>query len=478
MEIIVPYEYITIILFSINLAYEKKKIIKYSTLKNLYNTILEEVLVNYHNHDLDQIYYLEDKWEEEPKFKTLPFFVVINNILNKYPNLFEAYNSNSLKLKDRADYDDLIQAMTEIEQHTKGIKRFYDAIYSDNIFSLLDIKTIKNILIKYLNIENQIERDYLNNDSKLAKHLFIRELFLYDLKNIPEESADAFRYTALSLRESVDYEELPIDYEVWKKCDYYVAPEVDKEGSVIFNIIPQLKSLYQYAIFGTESLSSLKLSSLLKWVGMKGFEDDEDDDDFSDIETIELPEADAEDLVESYEESKNEEENDEDDGKEAEETVISKRTYSNYLSPTIENIFFTTYLYELNNYLKTNKTQTLELTKNRLLYALDDGDLNLYQEENIGKVFEENKMVQVEESDFDFLMIEAIFFCDEVFQSPVNDNTIKKLLFIKTYYTLTKDKELIDIFKKYKDRPEYYFYSKIVFGNILGNTLKRNLEEN
>ena len=476
MEITVPYEYITVILFSINLAYEKKRLIKYSTLKEIYKTVLEEVLENYHKHDLDYIYFLEDKWEEEPHFKTLPFFVVINNILNKYPHIFEPYNSNALKLKDRVEYEDLINVITEIELHTKGIKRFYDAIHSDNIFSLLDIKTIKNILIKYLNIEHQIERDYLNNDSNLPKHLFIRELFLYDLKSFPEESADAFRYTSLKVKDSVDYEDLPIDYEIWKKCDYYVSPEVDKEGSVLFDIVPQLKSLYQYAIFGTDSLSSLKLSSLLQWVGIKGFEDDEDDDDFNDIETIELPEVDAEDLVTSYEESKNEEEKDEDD--EEEETVISKRTYSNYLSPTIENIFFTTYLYELNEYLKSNKTENLKLTKNRLLYALDDGELNLYQEENIKKEFEEGKMVQVEESDFDFLMIEAIFFCDEVFQSPIDDNTIKKLLFIKTYYTLTKDKDLIDIFKKYKDKPEYCFYSTIVFGNTLGNTLKRNLEEN
>lgn len=476
MEITVPYEYITVILFSINLAYEKKRLIKYSTLKEIYKSVLEEVLENYHKHDLDNIYFLEDKWEEEPHFKTLPFFVAINNILNKYPHIFEAYNSNALKLKDRVEYEDLINAITEIELHTKGIKRFYDSIHSDNIFSLLDIKTIKNILIKYLNIEHQIERDYLNNDSNLPKYLFIRELFLYDLKSLPEETADAFRYTSLKVKDSVDYEDLPIDYGIWKKCDYYVSPEVDKDGSILFDIVPQLKSLYQYAIFGTDSLVSLKLASLLKWVGIKGVEYNDEDDDFSDIETIELPEADAEDLVSSYDESKNEEENDDEDDEE--ETVISKRTYSNYLSPTIENIFFTTYLYELNEYLKSNKTENLELTKNRLLYALDDGELNLYQEENIQKEYEEGKMVQVEESDFDFLMIEAIFFCDEVFQSPVDDNTIKKLLFIKTYYTLTKDKELMDIFKKYKDKPEYCFYSTIVFGNTLGNTLKRNLEEN
>ena len=265
MEIIVPYEYITIILFSINLAYEKKRVIKYSTLKELYNTILVEVLVNYRSHDLDTIYYLEDKWEEEPHFKTLPFFVVINNILNKYPHIFEVCNSDSLKLKDRAEYEDLIQVMAEIEQHTRGIKRFFDAIYSDNVFSLLDIKTIRNILIKYLNIESQIERDYLNNDSNLPKYLFIRELFLYDLKSLPEESADAFRYTAQHLRNPVNYEDLPIDYEIWKKCDYYVSPEVDKDGSVIFDIVRQLKSLYQYAIFGIFKFSKTFFFTTMGW---------------------------------------------------------------------------------------------------------------------------------------------------------------------------------------------------------------------
>ena len=33
----IPYEYLTILLFSINYAYENRKIIKYSTLQELYN---------------------------------------------------------------------------------------------------------------------------------------------------------------------------------------------------------------------------------------------------------------------------------------------------------------------------------------------------------------------------------------------------------------------------------------------------------
>ncbi len=475
----IPYEYLTILLFSINYAYENRKIIKYSTLQELYNTILEEVIKNYRDPSFDKIYYLEDAWKEEPEFVKEPFLHVITNILNKYPTLFEIHNSNALKLKKNVSYEDLIIAITNIEGHTKGIQRFYDATFSDEVFKVLNVKTIKNILSKYLNIERVIETAYLHKLDILPKYLFMREIFLLDLENTREEKLDAFRYIALTLEPPLEYDELPINYENWKECDYYVSPEVDKEGSILFDITPQLKSLYQYAIFGSNSLAEHKLSSLISYISFKDPEDEEDEID--DIEPEIISEEDAEIFIAGteemadYEEESNSNEVDEDDD---DEPIITKnsRTYSSYLNPTIEEIFFTAYLYELDNYLKTNSTPDLVLTKNRLLYALDDGRLELFRDGGIEREHEADQKIQLEESDFDFLMIEAIFFCDEVFKNPVDNNTIKKLLFIKTYYNLTKDHELISIFNKYKDQKEYLFYSNIVFGNTLGNTLKRNLE--
>ena len=353
MDIIKTYDYITLILFEINLAYENRRRIKYTTLYQLYSLIISEIP--------------NDDIEEE-----VPFSVVINHLIDKYPNLFEI-QSNTLKLNDTAKYEDLIIDILDIENGFDKIQDLYDAIYSEEVFKVLNIKTINNILTKYLDIERMIEKCYLDNLPSLTKYLFIREIFLANLGNIKEERIDAYRFISFTLRKNLVYDDLPIK-------------EIEMDN--MDEIVRQLKSLYQYAIFGHNSLAEAKLPNLIENVLL--------DNSLDDVEETVINEDEAEYIIyfdDDVEDTLEEEDEEEDLAN------ISKKSYSLGLSSMIEDIFFTAYLYELNNYLKNNASFVLMLAKNRLLYALDDGKIELYKEENIIREYEADKMIQLEESD-------------------------------------------------------------------------------
>ena len=85
---------------------------------------------------------------------------------------------------------------------------------------------------------------------------------------------------------------------------------------------------------------------------------------------------------------------------------------------------------------------------------------------------EKTKEFDLEAEDFDFVEDEVRFMADEVFMTETNENTIKKLLFISTYYELTKDKKIVRILNKHSNKDNFATYSDIIFGEQKGYSKK------
>ena len=63
-----------------------------------------------------------------------------------------------------------------------------------------------------------------------------------------------------------------------------------------------------------------------------------------------------------------------------------------------------------------------------------------------------------------FLVTKLNRMPSEVFLVPYDKNTLKKLLFISTYYELSEDEVVKDIIDSYSEHEQYSFYRRVVFG--------------
>ena len=213
------------------------------------------------------------------------------------------------------------------------------------------------------------------------------------------------------------------------------------------NLHTTLFKPYLYAIFGDKDLAMLAVfDTIEKIYDMKGeiFEEnvlnnegkDDDDshflDDEEDVEWISLGNED-ENIFTSWNEE--------------------------------EFAFYLKFIDNINRILITyGKNDDLLNTKYRLLFILDKEELCLFDEVNFYTTLDRVLEFDFHDEAFDFFEKEAKFFIEEVFNNNVRyDYTIKKLLFIRTYYELTGDKEIIDVFNKYKNCDSYNEFYNIVF---------------
>ena len=96
--------------------------------------------------------------------------------------------------------------------------------------------------------------------------------------------------------------------------------------------------------------------------------------------------------------------------------------------------------------------EDLNNSKNRLLYLLDNYGDNLFIKENFNNSYKNISMEDINYNDdlYDFYTLSRLFLVD-ILEGWIDDElTIKKLLFISTYYNLTKDIRIEKIIEKYR----------------------------
>lgn len=455
MKIEYPFNYINILVFSILLKYENKRSIDIDTLKKYHEMLLDEVIKIYESksESCEQDYFLEeDKWKGKLEFVTNKKDS-LDNFLYEFSHLFYKVG-DIIYLYDEVNYDDIIKEEVRLREDENISNRFSSASDSNRLFSLLNINKIKNVLEKYIKLEHEIEENYCkfsynsSNDEikeKLKKLLFMRAIFLNNLCQNQEYVIDAFRLESnrIYMQDSnYEYSKAPIDLDLWKKSKYFINSQED-----IGDIDDRIYDIYQYAIFGKSSLVYIKTLEMLTNLYFHGDLQDnrcELTEDCFDIE---------DDLHDET----------------IDEQFDDENTYYMVDTEEMDLIFYMNYLHKLDKYIEKYGVSTdLDETRNRLLYVLDMPKLCLFSEEKFIQTLEKYKNYKIYKDDYDFIKDEVRFMTDEVFMVENDINTVKKLLFISTYYELTHDEKIVKIWKKNLMNDRFALYSEIIFGEEKG----------
>lgn len=449
MKIKVPFDYITMLAFETLLKYENKRSIKLDILQKYHETLLEEVVKDYHNPN--SIYFADaDQWEGEIEFE-LSLEDNIDHFLNKYKQFFYAKEDTIYLYRD-ITFEEIKQEEIALEEEQNIGCRFLSVSDHKALFELLNINRIKNLIKRHVKVEEKIEKMYhqLSTDDsdkvkqKLKKLLFMRAIFLHNISQNPQYVIDAFRLEVMRVQDedTCEYQKLPVNLDLWKNSSYV---ESDDLGSDIFD---RFYDIFQYAIFGKASIAANKTNELLQ--NLYFFEDNPNME--SSTEQDELSELDEFPELDEF--------------SEIDDSFDLERCY--YLVDNQESdlVFYLLYLRKLDEYMmKYGSTKDLIETRQRLIYALDLSKLCLFEPDNLTTEYEKARELDLDPDEFGFVEEEIEFMADEVFVSEKDENTLKKLLFVSTYYDLTKDEEIVSIFNRHFDYPGFNNYSAIVFGD-------------
>ena len=155
------------------------------------------------------------------------------------------------------------------------------------------------------------------------------------------------------------------------------------------------------------------------------------------------------------------------------------------LSEKINLAFYLSFIKTLDNYQnKYGQNEILERAKRRLLYTLNSLRFNLFEEENYQEKLSEISMddFNYKEHFFDFYVISRLFLVDILERWIDDEYTLRKLLFVQTYYDLTKDIRIKRIIEKYQktelgSKIKAFILEHKPFENVSSNKLSKKLSK-
>lgn len=360
----------------------------------------------------------------------------IKDFVRRYSDYFEI-NDEVVKLKNNISYQYLTSLEREVREKEEIDEEISSIVDDPNLLMILGVYTLREIVINYLKLESELEKNYkllftkkdnLSLRNKIAKLLRTRVAFLIQIHVLPEHNADALMKVISDLADgdSSYYEVDPLNMDLYMESDYYSFDETSLE-----DIENMLYSTCQYSIFGGDKngLSSFKLlDEVSKIYFIDKFPNKEDSDNLD---------------FNPY-------------------MFISSKEKRDYLE---NRLFYLTYLDKLSKYIsKYGYSNDLVMAYKRLLYSLDNLSDKLYIDGNLEKALDKAKDIEIDEESFIGLHDEILFMADEIFQVDVNEYTIRKLLMLATYYEITRDEDLFYIINNHQYHNNYKWFSEIIFG--------------
>ncbi len=412
------YDYVNILAFLHLLRYENRRECELSKIEeyrqNLLNSFIEE-----------------DDIEEDGSFDILEIDPFAQRSIDDFIDIYHDYfsfddNSNKVILNMNVTYKKLEELEVDIRNEWNIPARLISMSDEAEFLHSLDIYTIESVINELVKLEEMIENAYYqlysNNDNqvlrnKLNKLLNIRGLFYVNLALKGEETLSAYRSLSMELStQQTEYECFPMDSDLL--CEYFDLDDYYDEED--FDIQDIMYDLYQYAIFGQKE-NFLRTEKVIE-----------------DIQNFQLEDS--------------------------------------LLILGIENwIFYLNYINNINEYMNVYGLDPELLdSKRRLLYALDGSKHKLFDEKNFDKSLQETKKITLLGDVFDDIYDELFYLADEVFMTSTDNSTIKKLLLIRTYYRLTNDEDIKQVFMEHEDDPRYKSFFKVAFAKYKVNDKNDN----
>ena len=336
--------------------------------------------------------------------------------------------------------------------------------YSPKILKYLGINKPIDFIYKYCNLESNIEELYMNNkngkNNKALDSLYKeRENILESIKNADEEYIDMITSIYWDIYNDVeeDYVIFPIN-----RVKYLSSRHYD-ESSKINDL---LYEPYQCAIFTDYPLYRTKVKH-----DFNKIIDDEAEEELNDTRDN----ADMFDATEDYYDA----------NIDSSEIIYENDNYDyddNYNITNVadefldgygvctnlsfdQELFMLEYIKILENMKDRyeNISQELELLIKRLRYMVDSRSIGLYKGNDIDTIINDYKS----NTDSEYIRIadEVMYFISEIFNTYYDRFCVRKILFVKTYYELTNDIEVINYINEFKDSKLYNHVYKIITGD-------------
>ena len=460
MELEVPYNYINLLAFLTAMKYENIRRIKIKDLNAYRVNLLYKVLDDYNN--LNTVFEgKKDQWEGDVEFSYVDEKQALRNFVKEYSHILYL-DGDTIYLNDDVDFKMLNHEVIEAKKEAEVGQRFAAVSQDKDLLHILGITKIEKLLNIYLKIEEKIESCYMNlfnDDAKELekernKNLLMRMILLHNLKNSVIYFVDAFRLVASNLYFddlSYEYDDYPLSLDFLENSEFYSKDVED----LFTEFDDRLYEIYQYAIFGDNSLSLQKLWDMIDNLYFFEMPIDEELLDMG-LDMDEDIEEDIDELAENLDEELEEE--------------IEEENEDDYLdiggNPLEDNVFYLNYINKIDQYMdEYGADEELLKVKKRLLYVLDKPGLGLYKRENFERELLKANNEEMVDNAFNFIENEIRFMASEVFLAPEDNNTLKKLLLISTYCSLVEDDSIKEIMDNYSNHDKYTLYNRVVFGD-------------
>ena len=384
-------------------------------------------------------------------------------------NLFEI-KEDKIFIKENLTAEDLLELKFELDTYVNNDNKFLFHDISEHFDDLENLKIlgadkINNEIYRLLDLQNKIEKAYKNpiirdnqniiNSGNLLTAYKLRKLFKESHYNI-----NSYYRFLNNLLEKVEVEDLNLlNEEIVENDDFY------QQNNYIDAL---LETEYMDAIFGDNSLAIYKLYNYLDILETyKRPEDDffieEDEEELDELFDSFLEEEDE--YIDEFDDEDEEELEDEEDEEELEDEI---EVLNDHIKLTY--IFYLKYIESLDKYqIKYGFDKQLMDIKNRLIYLLDQFGYDLYKDQNLNNAINAVSGLDINYRNdlHDFYVISRLFIFDMLETNEINDLTLKKVLFISTYYNFTKDKRIKNILEEFREsNMGLKLYDSIINGNI------------
>lgn len=366
------------------------------------------------------------------------------------------YKNGSIILNDDINIYDIDETIAFIKP-----RKYLD--YNINTFKYLGINMPIDFITKYYELESMIENLYITNkdgeNNTMLDSLYKeKEEILSSVRNTDEDYQDML----VTLQNEL-YEDLEDDFILFpiNPSKYINSNQYDEKT----NILGLLSEPYQCAIFTDFPLFRTRVK-----YDFNSIIDDIAEEELNYTNDYELNAT--EDYYDANVDSSEIDINEYEDDINYNITNISDEfsdgfgVYSN-LSRR-QTIFMLEYIKILESMKDRYKNISDELENLiiRLKYMVDNNNIKLYKGNDIDTVINEYK----NKDDLDYLRIadEVMYFINEIFNTYYDRFCVRKILFVKAYYNLTNDSEVIDYINEFKDSKLYNHVYKIITGDVNG----------
>lgn len=455
------YDFIIYLAFRTLLEYEGKRSLSVKQLSDYRKKIVEKH-INYHSRydeydDLDfernlrGFHSLNNNMTQGEENKIISEFLEDNSDLFSYKDGVISLK-NGISYKELEDRNFLLDSYTERDDKLicGELISFSDCVECQEI---LGADKIRNFAKKIVDDEKKIEKIYQDNfdllvDDDVQKLLSSANYRLALVGNLDEDIMGQYQRTINS------YSVIDQDFQ---QDDFWLLSDELMDRDEFYKLYEQsidtdLTNGYNKAIFEDTTLVYARLNIIMNlfWSYLNP-------DSELELEPVD-PEATSqlindrlqmieefEDEFEDYDNYYDEDNTDEEEFNDLDMFLFIKDT---------EYLFYLNFINNIDKYSTYHDSKDkLYKARNRLLYLLDGYGDNLYIKDNFNKSLDniDTSKFNFKEDFNEYYALSRLFLIDLLEGFIDDEHTLMKLLYVSTYYNITRDNRIEKIINKYKD---------------------------